>query len=204
MAKKKKKASTRKASKVSTRKASKLKLAETAKPRKAKRTELAEQDITFEALLNELLPRQRDFIEAFYETSTIAAAASSIGCTRQAHHDVWMAKNETGEYAYPLYAQIFHSARSALIEIAESALWKRGVKGVIEPVFWRGKKTDHTLTKFDTTALIFWLKGNCPEKYKERFEHTGRDGGPMTLTIDAARQKIAENFDKNKALTEGE
>lgn len=160
--------------------------------------ELKELDIEFEALLSELLPRQREFLLAYYDEGTIAEAARKIGVSRQAHHDVWMKKDpETGEYIYGLYAQLFLDARQALVEIAEAALFKRGVKGIEEPVIYQGKKTDVKIVKYDTTALIFWLKGNCPEKYKERFEHTGKDGGPLTMSIDAARQ-IADNFDKTE------
>ena len=155
-----------------------------------------EQDIEFEALLAALLPRQRTFIEAFYKEGTIADACRETGVTRQAHHGVWMAKNaESGDHVYPLYVQIFADARAALVELAEGQLWRMGVKGIEEPVFWQGAKTDHKITKFSVQALDRWLRANCPEKYKERFEHTGADGGPMHMTIDAARQ-IADNFDK--------
>jgi hypothetical protein len=162
---------------------------------------LAEMDIEFETLLSELLPRQKEFLLAFYEEGTIAEAARKIGISRQAHHDVWMKKDEHQNYIYGLYAQLFLDARAALVEIAEAALWRRGVKGISEPVFHQGKKTEHKIIKYDTTALIFWLKGNCPQKYKERFEHTGEGGGPMQMTIDAARQ-IADNYDRNQALLE--
>jgi hypothetical protein len=157
---------------------------------------LPEQDIEFETLLNELLPRQKDFLLAFYEQGTVAGAARETGVSRQAHHDVWMKKDERGDYVYGLYAQMFHEARAALVEIAEAELWRRGVKGVNEPLTHQGKLTGDKITKYDTTALIFWLKGNCPQKYKERFEHTGEGGGPLAISIDAARA-IADNYDRN-------
>ncbi len=166
------------------RSASKLKLVE------------KEQDIEFEALLAALLPRQRKFIEAFYKEGTIADACRETGVTRQAHHGVWMAKEaESGDHVYPLYVQMFNDARAALVELAEGQLWRMGVKGTEEPVFWQGQKTSHKITKFSVQALDRWLRANCPEKYKERFEHTGADGGPMHMTIDAARA-IADNFDR--------
>jgi len=156
-----------------------------------------EQDIEFEALLASLLPRQRTFLEAFYSEGTIADACREIGVTRQAHHGVWMAKHpESGDYVYPLYVQMFNDARAALVELAEGQLWRMGVKGIEEPIVWQGKvSTEHKITKYSVQALDRWLRANCPEKYKERFEHTGAEGGPMHMTIDAARQ-IADNFDK--------
>lgn len=163
-----------------------------------------EANIEFAELLEHLLPRQREFLLAFYEESTIAAAAKKVGVSRQAHHDVWLAKDENGDYRYPLYAQLFNDARSALVELAEAELFRRGVRGVPEPIVYKGEiVADSKVIKYDTTALIFWLKGNCPEKYKERFEHTGKDGGPMSMTIDAAR-RIADNFDRrHRQLSEG-
>jgi hypothetical protein len=31
----------------------------------------------------------------------------------------------------------------------------------------------------DTTACIFWLKNRRPDLWRDRMEHTGRDGGPI-------------------------
>lgn len=31
----------------------------------------------------------------------------------------------------------------------------------------------------DTTACIFWLKNRRPDVWRDRVEHTGRDGGPI-------------------------
>jgi len=163
---------------------------------KLKLVEVEEQDLEFESLLSQLLPRQRTFLEAFYKEGTIADACRETGVTRQAHHGVWMKKfSESGDFVYPLYAQMFADARAALVELAEGQLWRMGVKGIDDPVFWQGAKTEHKITKFSVQALDRWLRANCPEKYKERFEHTGADGGPLSMTIDAARQ-IADNFDK--------
>lgn len=41
----------------------------------------------------------------------------------------------------------------------------------------------------DTTACIFWLKNRRPEQWRDvnRFEHTGRDGGPVEVKDDARR-----------------
>jgi hypothetical protein len=38
------------------------------------------------------------------------------------------------------------------------------------------------------TALIFSLKGNRPEKYRDRYELTGKDGGPVEVkTIEVVK-----------------
>ena len=35
----------------------------------------------------------------------------------------------------------------------------------------------------DTTACIFWLKNRKQAEWRDKFEHTGADGGPIGLTI---------------------
>jgi hypothetical protein len=50
------------------------------------------------------------------------------------------------------------------INEAEQELYRRGVKGVLKPVFYKGVKCG-TVREFDTAALIFYLKAAWPEKY---------------------------------------
>lgn len=44
----------------------------------------------------------------------------------------------------------------------------------------------------DVTACIFWLKNRRPALWRDvnRFEHTGRDGGPMEVKDGSARQEF--------------
>lgn len=35
----------------------------------------------------------------------------------------------------------------------------------------------------DTTSMIFWLKNRQPRNWRDRVEHTGEDGNPITITI---------------------
>lgn len=47
---------------------------------------------------------------------------------------------------------------------------------------YQGVITQTHITKHyapDTTACIFWLKNRRPDLWRDRVEHTGRDGGPM-------------------------
>ena len=41
----------------------------------------------------------------------------------------------------------------------------------------------------DTTAAIFWLKNRRPKDWRDRVEHTGEDGNPITITIVPAQQQ---------------
>lgn len=64
------------------------------------------------------------------------------------------------------------------IEAAESELYRRGVHGYEKPVYQGGRLVG-TVQEYDTTAAIFWLKGNAPEKYADRVQHSGAGGTPL-------------------------
>lgn len=47
---------------------------------------------------------------------------------------------------------------------------------------YQGEVTVTPITKHyapDTTAAIFWLKNRRPDLWRDRVEHTGKDGGPI-------------------------
>lgn len=44
----------------------------------------------------------------------------------------------------------------------------------------------------DTTAAIFWLKNRDPRNWRDRVEHTGADGGPITVAaVDLTDDELA-------------
>lgn len=46
----------------------------------------------------------------------------------------------------------------------------------------------------DTTAAIFWLKNRKPEEWRDRFEHTGPNGGPVAVAVlNVSRSSPAES-----------
>jgi hypothetical protein len=64
-----------------------------------------------------------------------------------------------------------------------------------------GKPIVHPVThepyyelEYSDTLLIFLLKGIRPEKYRERFEHSGPEGGPIEFSD--ARAYIAAKLEK--------
>lgn len=58
----------------------------------------------------------------------------------------------------------------------------------------------------DTTACIFWLKNRRPDQWRDvnRFEHTGRDGGPVEVNHDARREIERRITGIASRLAEGE
>lgn len=85
----------------------------------------------------------------------VSAVARSYGVSRQAVHN-WINASSTAQ-------QALHDARESMLDTAESMLYKKIVDG-------------------DNTMIIFLLKTQGKERgYSERFEHTGRDGGPIVM-----------------------
>jgi hypothetical protein len=56
------------------------------------------------------------------------------------------------------------------------------------------KKVTHKTVLPDTTAIIFWLKNRKRDQWKDRWEFTGKDGGPIQLSVEDVDQKLKEKF----------
>ncbi len=96
---------------------------------------------------------------------TITHAATKAGINRKTHYN-WLESD-------PEYAARFKEADEEATDNLEREARRRAVEGVDEPVFYQGDIVGH-IRKMSDTLLIFLLKGAKPEKYRERFEHTGR------------------------------
>lgn len=77
------------------------------------------------------------------------------------HHSTFYENLTTANSATLKQAQL-----SGPVHKAELALYERGVEGVDEPVYQGGKMVG-TVRKYSDTALIFYLKGNHPERYSD-------------------------------------
>mgnify|MGYP001603041094 FL=1 len=87
----------------------------------------------------------------------------------------WLWRTDLEDKAFQTALQ---QAAEIFIERAEVELWRRGIDGVEKPVYQGGRLVG-TVREYDTTAAIFMMKGAKPEKYRERFEHTGAGGVPL-------------------------
>jgi hypothetical protein len=67
--------------------------------------------------------------------------------------------------------------------------------GAAEPVY--APYVEHHAP--DTTAAIFWLKNRRPDRWRDRHEHTGKDGKPIehSHTIDAFTSRISRLSARN-------
>lgn len=105
--------------------------------------------------------RQRAFLAAFARLGTVTHAAEAAGIHQDTHRD-WLHKDEQ-------YAADFATAKAALLDKLEREAIRRATEGTNKPVYWRGEVVGH-VTEYSDTLLIFLLKANAPEKYRERVQ----------------------------------
>lgn len=109
---------------------------------------------------------QAAFLAAFSGCGRVSRAAEIAEICRDDHYR-WMKDD-------PTYPERFEATRQKAIGFLEDVAIKRATEGWLEPVFYKGEETG-TVRKFSDLLLIFTLKGNAPEKYRERFDtrHSG-------------------------------
>lgn len=126
------------------------------------------------------------FLEALAETGNVRQAASRSTLSRHLLYD-YRKRHED-------FATAWNDAlQSAMELVLEPEAIRRAVDGVSEPVFHQGTRIA-TVKKYSDTLLIFLLKGGLKEKYAERTEHTGKEGGPIQvagMAPDARQARLA-------------
>jgi len=117
---------------------------------------------------------QAVFLRQFEASGEIGPSARTAGINRDTHYH-WLQTD-------PAYRAAYADAEQMRVEILEKELRRRGLVGWDEPIFWRGQKIGDRRVYSDA-CLIFALKGEKPNKYRERHEHMGTDGAPLTFTL---------------------
>lgn len=102
---------------------------------------------------------QDRFLDAFAAIGTIAGAAQAASVGRRTHYG-WMAND-------PDYRARFEAARDELVDSLEQEAIRRARDGVVKGVYHNGTliATEH---QYSDTLLIFLLKANRPDKFKDR------------------------------------
>lgn len=127
-------------------------------------------------------PKMKAFLAAYEETGSVVRAAKAAGIQRQLHYRALEKSVE--------YRTHFEEAEKRFGDALEGHARKLARDGVREPVFFQGIKCGSRL-KYSPALIIAMLKALKPEKYRERFEHTGPDGGP--IQIDPTCEKLTDD-----------
>jgi len=110
------------------------------------------------------------FIEQLRQTANVSEAARSIDFSRQRMYDI----RDSDE----AFALEWDGAVQEAIDALEREAWRRAVEGTDKPVTYQGEITD-TFKEYSDRMLELLLRAHRPEKYKERRELSGPDGGPI-------------------------
>ena len=130
--------------------------------------------------------KKAPFLAAFRRTASVRRAAAAVKIDRTMHYR-WLAED-------PTYAAAFEKAREEAAQVLEDEAVRRAYEGIRKPVFYQGEVVDYVF-EYDTALLMFLLRGWRPDRYRERTELTGPDGGPIEVDIvdrlKAARKRLA-------------
>ena len=140
--------------------------------------------------------KKQRFLEAYVDKGTVRAGCLAAGLVRQTIYK-WLKRDQP-------FQKAFDEARADATDKLEEEARRRAVDGTIRPVYHQGKMVGGYREHSDT-LLIFLLKGAKPDVYRERFEHTGKDGGPIQhATLDLTKiptdelKQVAEILRKGK------
>lgn len=108
--------------------------------------------------------RRRAFLAAYAKTGNVSLAAKACRIPRQRHYE-WMKD--------PEYAAAAKEAHIEACELVEAEIFRRGVTGVLKPVFYQGVRCS-TVREYSDILLMFKAKKLMPE-YRDNFkiEHSG-------------------------------
>lgn len=119
------------------------------------------------------LEKGEKFIETLRRTGgNVSRACKAEGVGRATAYE-WRAADEG-------FAKKWDEAVEAGLEELEQEARRRAFTGLKQAIYYQGKVVGYE-KEYSDALLMFLLKGGKPEKYRERFEHTGKDGGPIRV-----------------------
>jgi hypothetical protein len=121
------------------------------------------------------IEKQREvFLEALAAIGNVSRAMKAAKIPRRTLYDWRRNDNE--------FAVAWEQALEESAGVLESEAHRRAVDGTLRPVYQGGKRVG-SIREYSDTLLIFLMKGLMPQKYRERFEHSGEGGGPMVMEV---------------------
>lgn len=117
-------------------------------------------------------PKKRAYLVGYARSGRLADGAAAAGV------DLRTGYNWRHDQSDPAFQEGMRIARGLAGDRLEAEVIRRAVEGVEKPVYQQGRLVG-TVREFSDLLLIFATKGALPEKYRERFEHSGPGGGPI-------------------------
>lgn len=129
-------------------------------------------------------PKQAAFLTALVICAGHKSEAAKAARIARRLHYKWHEEDAN-------YRKLFASASTQAGELLQDEARRRAFRGVRKPVWWQGTKCGHELVYSDS-LIQFLLRGEFPEKYRERHqvEHTGLIG--IEERLNAGRKRVAQ------------
>lgn len=120
--------------------------------------------------------KKKKYLENYLATANRTFAAEAAGVSYWTHY-AWL-KND------PEYKKAFEAAKEIIVDRAEDEAWRRGMKGIDKPIYYKGQRVD-VIKEYSDILLMFMMKGERPDKYNEKVvqQHIGDQGGPIRLAF---------------------
>ena len=125
--------------------------------------------------------KQKAFLAAYAECGCISYAARMAKCNRRTHYK-WMQG--------AAYAEAYAEAHEEACDALESEAWRRAVKGVPKPVYYKGKIVG-TEREYSDILLMFLMKGWMPEKYRDNVKTEHDDSAELLKRLAEGRARVA-------------
>lgn len=130
--------------------------------------------------------KKRRFLEGYAKTGSVGRASLHAGVSRRTHL-TWKAKDRK-------FAVAHEEALTIAVDQMEQEARRRGVEGVLDPVYYAGREVG-TIRRYSDILLIFLLKAARPEKYRDNYssfyEPPGIDRETMMQNIHTKLQRLA-------------
>jgi len=91
----------------------------------------------------------------------------------------------------PVFAAALERATKIGIERLEGEMIRRGFEGMEKPVYQSGRLVG-TIREYSDSLAMFVAKGFAPEKYRDRVEHSGPQGGPIQTQAQVAILNLSD------------
>jgi hypothetical protein len=112
------------------------------------------------------------FLRAFSSTGNVRKSALAVQVGRRTVYQ-WLKADDK-------FRQLYDDAHDDAVDDLEAEARRRAVDGVLTPVYQGGVQVG-VIREYSDALLSLLLRGKRPEVFRERVEHTGKDGRPIEI-----------------------
>ena len=122
------------------------------------------------------LEDRRRFIKELSKSGSVTQAAKVVGFSPST-----LAQHRVDDRAFDA---AWHEAIEAAADTLELEARRRAVDGVEKPIFWQGEEVG-SVREYSDSLLQFLLKGNKPDKFRDRasLDVAGSPGRPLEIKV---------------------